>query len=191
MTDITTVQGGVSDLLKRTWWIYLIGGIASLFFGVIAFFKPGAALFVLGVCFAVFLLLDGIFSIFGVASRRHYKGWWWLLLYGILASVIGIFLLLSPPASMLALVYTIAFFAMIAGLTQIFLGIELRKEIKGEWILYVSGVLSVLLALLIILRIGFGSLVVIYMIAVWAVLVGVLRIALALRVRSFLKFIAS
>ncbi|MCB1675139.1 MAG: HdeD family acid-resistance protein [Halioglobus sp.] len=185
------VNASVSELIKKTWWVYLVGGLASVLFGAMAFYQPGAALLILGIWFAAFLLVDGIFSIAGAVGTRYYQGWWWTLIYGLLASAIGLFLLLSPPASMLALVYTVAFFTMTAGLCQIALGMQIRKEIKGEWVLYLSGLLSVVLAALILLRVGLGSLVVVYMIATWAFIAGLLRIVMALRMRRFRKFLES
>lgn len=186
-TTLHTIQGSVSELLRKTWWIYLIGGLAAVLFGAVTIYQPGIALFVLGIWFAAFLLIDGVFSVFGAVSRRGHRGWGWFLLYGILGTTVGGFLLLSPPVSMVALIYTVAFFSLSAGLTQILLGIEVRKEIKGEWILYLSGTLSVLLAILIVLRIGVGSLLVVYMIAAWAVLVGTMRIVFAFKVRRLSK----
>jgi uncharacterized membrane protein HdeD (DUF308 family) len=54
-------------------------------------------------------------------------------------------------------------------------------------VLYLSGALSALFGLLILFRIDIGGLAVIYLIATWAVLVGVLRIVFALRVRKLVS----
>ncbi|WP_116368867.1 HdeD family acid-resistance protein [Parahaliea mediterranea] len=195
MTDSVTepglAGGAITELLGRTWWIYLIGGIAAVVFGVLALLQPGVALLILGIWFAAYLLVDGVFSAVGALGHRDKQLWWLVLIYGLLAIAIGGFLLMSPPASMLALVYTVALFTLMAGVTQLVFGFQVRKEIQGEWVLYLSGALSVALALLIVLRIGAGSLAVVYMIAGWALFVGVIRIVFAFKVRKLAKAVSA
>jgi uncharacterized membrane protein HdeD (DUF308 family) len=181
------VPGEMADFLGRTWWIYLIGGIAAVIFGILALINPAMALFVLGLYFAAFLLVDGVVSFFGAVRHSERKGWWLVMLYGILATLVGAYLILNPPASMLVFVYTVAFFTLTAGITQLLFGFHVRKDIQGEWVLYLSGALSVLLGLLILFRVGVGSLLVVYMIAGWALFLGVIRIIFALKVRRFAR----
>jgi uncharacterized membrane protein HdeD (DUF308 family) len=179
------VPGQMAEFLGRTWWIYLIGGIAAVVFGILALANPRVALFVLGLYFAAFLLVDGVLSFFGAVRHSERKGWWLLMLYGVLATLVGAYLILNPPASMLVFVYTVAFFTLCAGFTQLLFGFHVRREIQGEWVLYLSGALSVLLGLLILLKVGVGSLLVVYMIAGWALFLGIIRILFAFKVKRF------
>ena len=57
-------------LCKRTWWVFLVGGIASVIFGVLAFINPGIALLVLATFFAAAVLVDGAFIIAGAIQNR-------------------------------------------------------------------------------------------------------------------------
>ena len=57
--------GEARGMCKRTWWAFLIGGIASVAFGILAFINPGAALFVLATFFAASVLVDGAVNIWG------------------------------------------------------------------------------------------------------------------------------
>src|SRR6476619_4601117 len=91
----------VLALGKRTWWVFLIGGIASIVFGVLAFVSPGIALFVLATFFAAAILVDGVFNLIGAFQNREKDGWWLMLLIGILGIVVGGYALLNPPISML------------------------------------------------------------------------------------------
>jgi uncharacterized membrane protein HdeD (DUF308 family) len=59
-----------------------------------------------------------------------------------------------------------------------------RAEIAGEWMLYLTGALSILFALLIVINPGIGGLSVVYLIASWAILIGALRIWFAFRIRK-------
>jgi len=174
---------GASRMCRRAWWVFLIGGIASVAFGILAFVNPGVALLVLAMVFAAFILVDGAANIWGALQNRGRDGWVAVLIFGALGVLVGAYALMAPPVSMLALIYVIAFFALTTGLISLYLGWQIRKEITNEWILYVSGALSVLFALLVLFRPGIGGVAIVYMIATWAIIVGLLRIMFAFFIR--------
>lgn len=174
---------GASRLCRRAWWVFLIGGIASVAFGILAFFNPGLALLVLAMVFAAFILVDGAANIWGALQNRGRDGWVAVLLFGALGVLVGAYALTVPPVSMLALIYVIAFFALATGMISLYLGWQIRKEISNEWILYVSGALSVLFALVVLFQPGVGGVAIVYLIAAWAIIVGVLRIMFAFFIR--------
>jgi uncharacterized membrane protein HdeD (DUF308 family) len=164
--------------------VFLIGGIASVVFGILAFGNPGVALLVLAMFFAAWVLVDGAVNIWGALSNREKDGWWIILVLGVAGVLVGGYALLNPPLSMIAFVYVVAFIAMFIGLTSLYLGWKIRAEIPNEWILYLSGALSVMFSLLILFKPGVGGLSVVYVIASWAILVGALRLWFAFRVRK-------
>jgi uncharacterized membrane protein HdeD (DUF308 family) len=184
---LTNAREAVKDartLCKRTWWVFLIGGIASVVFGILAFMNPGAALLVLGMFFAAYVLVDGAVNIWGAVTHRDKDGWWAILLLGIVGVLIGGYALVNPPVSMIALVFLVAFMAIFMGVLMLSLGWRVRKAISGEWMLYLTGGLSVLFGLMIFLRPAEGTISVVWLIASWAILIGVLRIVFALKVRK-------
>ncbi len=193
MSDLHPTPPDAADVrqfCKRTWWMFLIGGIASVAFGVLAFLQPGIALLVLSIWFAAFLLVDGIANLAGAISHRDKDGWVLAAIMGVLGILIGGYLLVVPPVSMVAFVYTVAFFAMIVGVTLLMMGWKIRKETTREWVLYLNGALSVLFALLLFFRIELGGLTLIYLVAFWAIVIGALRIVFALKARSLVREMA-
>jgi uncharacterized membrane protein HdeD (DUF308 family) len=189
MTPDTTnpravLRQGASSLCNRTWWVFLIGGIASVIFGILAFVNPGVALVVLSMFFAAWVLVDGAVNIWGAITHRDKQGWWVILLLGVAGFLAGGYALLRPPISILAFLYVVAFIAMFIGLTSIYLGWKIREEIPNEWLLYLTGALSVIFALVVMFQPGIGSVTIVYMIASWALLIGALRIWFAFRVRG-------
>ena len=170
---------------RKNWWIYLVGGVASIIFGLFAFARPGAALFVMAMFFAAYLVVDGITSIGAALRNRDHDGWWLHLLFGGLATAAGIYLLAVPPAGMLALVYTVALIAIFYGVAQIAFGYQVRKVMSGEWLLYTLGALSIILGFMIGMRVAPGALTVTYLFATWAIVIGALRVVFAFRARSF------
>ncbi len=171
-------------LCKRTWWVFLIGGIASVIFGILAFLNPAAALLVLGMFFAAYVLVDGAVNVWGAISHRDKDGWWAMLLIGIVGVLIGGYALINPPVSMMALVFLIALLAIFMGVLMLMLGWKIREAVKGEWMLYLTGGLSVLFGLMIFIRPAEGTLSVVWLIASWAILIGALRIFFAFKVRN-------
>ena len=181
---LSSLGGDARALCKRTWWVFLVGGIASVIFGVLAFVNPGIALLVLAMFFAASVLVDGVFSAIGAVQNRDKDRWWIMLLIGILGLVVGGFALLNPPVSIMAFIYLVAFQAVLLGVFIVMLGYKVRKATTREWILYVMGTLSVLFGLLVVLNPGAGDLSIVYLIASWAVVIGALKVFFALKVKN-------
>ena len=171
-------------LCRRTWWVFLVGGLASVIFGILAFMRPGIALLVLSIFFAAAVLVDGASNIVGALQHREKDGWWIMLLIGILGVVAGGYALLNPPVSMMAFIFLVAFEAILLGVFLLMLGYKVRKATSREWILYVTGVLSVLFGILVIMNPTAGSLSVVYLIAGWALVIGALKVLFAFKVKN-------
>ncbi len=170
---------------KRTWWVFLIGGLASVAFGLLAIYDPAVALFVLAMYFAATIMVDGVFNIIGAVQHREKDGWWLMLLIGFLGTLLGIYALLNPPVSMAALIYLVAFMAILLGVLLIAMGRKLGDAIEREWVLYLCGALSILWGALIVFQPAQNALSVVYFIASWAIATGALRIFFALKAKNF------
>lgn len=178
------VAADARALVRRTWWVFLVGGLASLLFGILAFVNPGIALLVLSMFFAAAILVDGAFNIVGSIQNREKDGWWLMLLIGVLGVGVGGYALMNPPVSMLAFIYLVALEAILLGVFLVMLGYRVRKATSREWILYVTGALSILFGVLVVARPDAGGLTIVYMVAAWAIVIGALKIAFALRIRK-------
>ena len=133
---------------------------------------------------AAAFLVDGAEKIFGALQNRDQDGWVAVLLLGAVGVLVGGYALAAPPVSMVALIYVIALFAMVNGALSLYLGWKIREEISNEWILFASGALSVLFAIFVLFRPGVGGVAIIYMIATWAIVIGLMRIWFAFFIRK-------
>ena len=169
--------------LARYWWALALRGIFAVLFGLLTFFIPGITLLALVLLFGIYALLDGIFDIISaIRSPGHH---WAFVLEGIVGIAVGILTLMWPRITGLALLYLIAFWAIFTGVLEIIAGIRLRQMIANELLLILMGVLSLLFGFFIIIFPSAGALAIAFWIAAYALIFGIMLIALAFRLRSF------
>jgi uncharacterized membrane protein HdeD (DUF308 family) len=171
--------------LKRHWWVPVLRGVAAIIFGVIAFTHPLMAAATLVLFFGAWVLIDGIFRIIGaIGHRASDSDWGFNLIIGILGVIVGLLTFHAPGVTALALVIYIAAWALMIGATEIALAIKMRREIKGEWFLILMGLASIIFAGLLLWNPVAGAATLIWIIAWYAVIMGVLAVVFGFRLRS-------
>ncbi|HWC33017.1 MAG TPA: HdeD family acid-resistance protein [Actinomycetota bacterium] len=172
--------------LARNWWVLLVRGVLAVVFGVLALIWPGLALDVLVVLFGAFALVDGVFAIAAaIRAAERKRTWWPLVVEGVSGIALGIVAFVWPGITALALLYVIAAWAVVTGVFEIAAAIRLRREIRGEWLLAFAGAASVAFGMLVAIFPGAGALAVVWAIGAYAILFGVLLVALGIRLRGF------
>jgi uncharacterized membrane protein HdeD (DUF308 family) len=173
------------EALKRHWWVPVLRGIAAIVFGIIAFAYPGLTIAVLVLLFGAWVLVDGVFRVVGaIGHRATDPDWAWQLFIGILGIIIGFLTFHAPAVTALALVIYIAAWALMIGATEIVVAIKLRREIKGELFLILMGLLSILFAIILLWNPLPGALALVWLIASYAIVFGILGIIFGFRLRS-------
>lgn len=173
--------------LTRDWWLVGLRGLAAVVFGILALVLPGMTLGALVLLFGVYSLSDGVFSLITALRRREEGQWLMPLLEGLAGIGIGLLTFIWPGITALVLLYLIAAWALVTGVTEIVAAVQLRKEIEGEWLLGLSGVASVLFGLAMVFWPGAGALALIWMIGAYAVVFGAMLVGLAWRLRNMQK----
>jgi len=180
------------EALKRNWWVLVIRGICGIVFGVIALAYPGLALATLVLLFGAWVLIEGVFRIVGAtAGRASDPDWGFHLIIGILGVLVGFLTFRAPGITALALIIYIAAWALMIGAAEIGLAIKLRKEVKGEWLLVLMGLASIAFAVLLLWNPVPGALVLLWLIASYAIVFGVLTIFFGFRLRSMRTLVPS
>jgi uncharacterized membrane protein HdeD (DUF308 family) len=173
------------ETLKRHWWVPVIRGIAAIVFGVIAFTHPRLAAVTLLLFFGAWVLVDGICRIIAAFGHRASDSdWGWQLVIGILGIIVGLLTFHAPQVTALALVIYIAAWALMIGASEIVLAIKLRREIKGEWFLILMGLASIVFAIMLLWNPVAGAAAVIWLIAWYAVVLGILAIFFGFRLKT-------
>jgi len=173
------------ETLKRHWWVPVIRGIAAIIFGVIAFTHPVMAIATLVLFFGAWVLIDGIFRIVGAIRHRDSDhDWAWQVVIGIIGIIVGLLTFHAPQITALALVIYIAAWALMIGASEIVMAVKLRHEIKGEWFLILMGLASIVFAVLLLWNPVAGAAAVIWLIAWYAVVLGILGIFFGFRLKT-------
>ena len=174
------------DVLIRNWGLVALRGVAALVFGLLTLFNPAASVAALVLVFGAYALVYGVFTIVSAVANRHGEPHWVaLLVNGILSVIIGVLTFLMPGMTALVLLYLIAAWAIVNGVLEIVVAIRLRRVIRGEWLLIIAGVLSVIFGLVLVLFPGAGALAVVLWIGAYATVLGILLIVLAFRLRRW------
>lgn len=173
-------------VLAGRWWTFVVRGIAAILFGVLTFLWPGISLTALVFLYGAYALVDGAFNIVAAISKvRGRRHWWALLLQGIVGMAAGLIAFAIPGLAALALLYLIAAWAILGGAFEIAAAIRLRKQLTGEWLLALSGVLSIAFGILLMLFPGAGALALVLWIGAYAVVFGGLLVALGFKLRRW------
>jgi len=183
-TDTKLVTPDHLNALVKNWWLMLLRGIAAIVFGILAFVWPVITLATLVLFYGAFALVDGIFAVIAAIRGGVPTPRWWLAVVGICGIVAGLLTFLWPGLTALVLLFFIAGWAIAMGVFEIIGAIRLRKEIDNEWMLILSGAISVLFGIVLLARPGAGALAVVWLIGFYAILFGILNIAFALRLRK-------
>lgn len=171
--------------LAGNWWLFLIKGIASIVFGLLAFLWPGLTLLTLVLFYGIFVLVDGVAALTAaIMGRVSVVPRWWLAVVGVLGIAAGILTLVWPGMTALLVLLFIAGWSVASGVFQIVGALRLRKEIDNEWTLVLGGALSVLFGVALFVMPGAGALALVWLIASFAIVFGVLTVAFALRLRG-------
>lgn len=170
--------------LSRNWWALVVRGLLAIIFGILTFLWPGMTLLVLTLLFGAYALLDGIFAI-TAAIRGSEPGahWWVLVLEGIAGILAAAAAVLVPGITLLFLVLLVGGWAIVTGALEIAAAVRLRRHVHGEWLLGLAGVASIVLGILLFLAPAAGALVLALWIGAYAIVFGVILVALGFRLR--------
>lgn len=183
--SLTLAPRPMLHALAKNWWLLLLRGIASIVFGVLAFAWPGLTLVTLVLFYGAFALVDGVIALVAAFSGGAKPApTWWLVVVGLLGIAAGIATFLMPGITALLLIIFMGAWALVHGIFEIVGAIQLRKEIDNEWMLILSGIVSVLFGLIVLIAPGAGALGLIWAIAAYSIVFGITFIALALRLKN-------
>lgn len=107
--------------------LLILFGVLSLLAGLFVLTRPGISAVLLLYVTAIWAIATGLVGIVAaIAMRKAITGEWVLALYGVISILLGILLLTRPAAGVLAFIWAIGLYAVVAGVTLVIVGFRLR-----------------------------------------------------------------
>jgi uncharacterized membrane protein HdeD (DUF308 family) len=116
-------------------------------------------------------------AITGTPVSRQY--WWVMLVRGVLAVLFGLAALIWPGLTLLVLVFLFGAYALVDGVAALVAAIQERKNNRQWWVLLLEGIAGIAAGVLAFIWPGITVLVLLYVIAAWAIVTGFIEIAAA------------
>ena len=172
--------------MGKYWWVLLIQGIASFAYGIAAMSWPALTLVVLFSIFGAFSIFYGISGIFRSFSiRKHCRYWWLGMMNGILGVAVGILVFSYPGLTAVLLLYFIAAWALLTGISHIFQALDRSYESMIRSSYAVAGIASIAFAVILYaMRPGRGIIALVWLLGLHAFMLGIVRIFGAFRLRA-------
>lgn len=181
-------------IFERTWWIVGARGLVAVLLGLGALFWPAQTVNILQMLFSIFAIVYGALTLF-VELRNPQERQLLPMIKGAAALIIGIATLVWPNISAQILLYLIAAYSLITGVLDIGRSFQLSGD-QSELRPYQlgSGIASMVFGIIIILQplqAGEGETSRNVLIGVYFIVIGVIGMFLAYRVRQAPKPVES
>ena len=177
----SVLQQGVG----RSGWLLVMYGVISVLFGLSALIWPGNTVIALAWAFGIMALAEGVASLIGLLNRSVTISRGWVALYAVLSILFGLLAIWHPLAVVKVLLLFLAAWLIVAGVYRIVFAIRVRKEIKGEWLIGLSGVLAIVLGFMFVAYPVAALLTVAVWIGAAALVYGILQIMAGVRMQRW------
>jgi len=168
------------DVVARKWWVVLLRGLIAIAFGAIAMARPGLTLITLILLFGMYVLADSITALWLGGGTRL----WPLVLIGVIGVLIGLCTIAYPGVTAVALLYLIAIWSIVRGIGDLLTVLWWRSQSRTLAELIVGGLVSLVFGAWLLSAPARGALAIVWVIGLYAVIVGALMTIFAFRLRS-------
>ncbi len=175
--------------VTRSWWVFLLYGIAAIVFGLAALFMPSQTLRLLLMGFGLLSLVDGVVSLLSMFRKDVALPSWVLAVYGLISIGFGLWVLMRPEQFGTVFLWLLAAWLILAGFARVLFAVMIRKVIEGEWLLALSGLLAVALGIWFFVNPNVGVVAIALWLGIGALIYGALQIFVALRLRKLQKVV--
>src|SRR6476661_5364838 len=174
MTSATVPATAAYDELP--WWLGLVQGVALLVLGALCLSAPGATIVVLVQLTGLYWLITGILGLIGLISDR--SGWLWRAFAGVIGILAGMAIVAHPLWSSIlvptTLVIVIGIFGIVNGILVMIQSWGIRR-----WSGVILGLIGALLGLVLVANPLIGAATLPFVLGVFAIVGGVMSIAMA------------
>jgi uncharacterized membrane protein HdeD (DUF308 family) len=172
--------------LVRNWWMMATRGAFAMAFGGVLSLWPNPTLPLVVLLFAVYAMVDGAWAI-GAATWASERGrrfeTWPVALEGLASLVLGAVALLWPFVPR-EFIYVVAIWGIVTGALELLTALAVPRHRATHWLMGTSAICSLFLAVLVMLVPLADAASIVYLIAAYAIVFGVLTMSAAVRFRD-------
>lgn len=155
----------------------IVRGIVNILLGLIAFTWPGLTLYILVIVFALNLIISGVFEVFRPMVEKNSNHAMLTVIFGVLSIMVGFYLLGRPVLTAEILALLVAFWALLMGMADLFLGFGDSSASAGYRFLFVLvGFVSILFGLYLLFYPIASLVTFIWVVGIYAFITGVIYI---------------
>jgi uncharacterized membrane protein HdeD (DUF308 family) len=144
---------------------------------------PGITVAVLVTIFGLYAIIDGVTNLmYGFSQARGRS--WAQVVQGIVGIGAGVLTFFWPGVTALVLVLFIGAWAIVTGVLELVAAVRLRKAIKGEWLLALSGIMSMIFGGLVFASPAAGAVGIAWILGIYAAAAGIVLVMLGVRLRT-------
>jgi uncharacterized membrane protein HdeD (DUF308 family) len=112
------------------------------------------------------------------------RNWWAVLLRGICAVIFGLAAFTWPGITLAVLILFFGAYVLVDGIFAVASSFGRRKEGKFPWSLFIVGLISIVVGAITFVWPGLTALVLLYLIAAWAIVRGIFEVVAAIELRK-------
>jgi uncharacterized membrane protein HdeD (DUF308 family) len=173
------------EVLVGMWSTLLWRGALSIVFGISAFVWPGKFMEVLAAAFGIYVLVDGLMSLWGTyAGKTADRSRFFSIAAGVVSVAVGLLALFVPATVIRYLVLLIGIWNVYMGGLQILTAFVLRKELRDSGWQAFAGVISILFGIAIAYYWWLGVLTIAWLIGAAAIATGLILLWLGFKLRA-------
>jgi len=166
-------------LLFRKWWVILLQGVLLIILSLYIFSNPGIVLAGISLWFGFLLLVTGLVGVIAWLSADKEEREDMSLLWSSLTFALGLLVVFNLLAAMKILTVIFGIWILLSGAWLLKNGWSLKSKNPGGWVMVIMGVLSVLIAAMMIFDIGTGAIAIATLLGLQVLLMGIAFILLS------------
>ena len=140
----------IKTALGKNWKLLLTAGIISTVLGAIAIILPPLASVTITYLVGILLLIGAVAYVAEAISRGSTGHRIWSGVLAVLYVVAGVWLIINPVSGTITLTWILAIFFLLIGVLRLIAGIASRGKVPNAGWTIVNGVLSIVIAVLVI-----------------------------------------
>jgi uncharacterized membrane protein HdeD (DUF308 family) len=167
-----------ASVTKESWWALVLGGVATIIFGVAAVFWPGLTLLVLLYLFSAYVLASGVVNVMaGLSTLGRVDAWFLPVALGAFELGVGVYLLRHTAVKFSTFIILIGFVLIARGIVEtVGAYFNAGASARAKALSYISGLGALVAGIVILFSKQAQGVSFVWILGLYAIVVGTIHI---------------